>query len=78
VASEQSPGGQRVWEYLQKHHPDVNVHGWLNGKPVNINMSDPEYSHAPEHTEYQQYLPKNQQSKETSDAYNMKLVATKK
>lgn len=33
--NEQSEGGKKVWERLSKE-PGIGMHGWLNGKPVNL------------------------------------------
>ena len=73
VADRQSPGGHAVWKQMQKFHKDINIHGWLKGKPVNIDMNDDEYTHAPEHSDYLSDV-----SPETSDAMKMQLVASKK
>lgn len=73
VAKEQSPGGHAVWKQLQKYHRDINIHGWSKGKAVNIDMNDPEYTHAPEYSGYN-----NPDSPETIDAEKMELVASKK
>ena len=37
-SNEQSEGGQLVWSKLSKFK-DVNIHGWYNGKPVNISFA---------------------------------------
>lgn len=34
-AKDQSIGAKKVWEKLAKM-PGINVHGWLNGEPVNV------------------------------------------
>lgn len=34
----QSEGGQFVWSKLAKY-PDVSIHGWYEGKPVNVSLS---------------------------------------
>ena len=72
VASEQSPGGHAVWRQLQKYHKNVSIHGWHNGKPVNVDMRDPEYTHAPERRGW------DTEPKEIEHARKMELVATKK
>lgn len=69
VATHQSPGSQTVWAKLNTF-PDVAIHGWLNGKPVNITPDDREYAYATE--------PQSRQSQELRDAHKMKLVAHKK
>ena len=83
VADRQSPGSQAVWAKLNTF-PDVSIHGWLNGKPVNITAADREYAYAepPENwlagfnkTGRPRYA---RRSKELDDAYKMKLVAHKK
>ena len=33
--SEQSAGGKKIWERLSKE-PGIGVHGWINGKAVNL------------------------------------------
>ena len=72
VAAEQSPGGHAVWKQLQKFHKNISIHGWLHGKAVNVDMRDPEYTHAPEES----WL--DHDSAEIQNARNMKLIATKK
>lgn len=69
VAAHQSPGSQAVWAKLAKF-PDVGVHGWLHGKPVNITPQDRDYAYA---TSDQSYA-----SPELKAAHDMKLVAHKK
>ena len=73
VADKQSPGGEAVWRQLQKFHRDVTIHGWLDGKPVNIDMNDPEYTHAPEAQGWFDNDPP-----EIKAARKMELVASKK
>lgn len=68
----QSEGGQLVWSKLSKFK-DVNIHGWYNGKPVNVSL---------EKDSEEIYLDRN--SAETySDgkkrsAYGIALIAHKK
>lgn len=76
VATEQSPGGHAVWKQLQKYHKNISIHGWLNGKAVNVDMRDPEYTHAPNDYTCDDY--EKDYSKENQDARNMELVATKR
>ena len=76
VATSQSPGGHAVWKQLQKYHKNISIHGWLNGKAVNVDMRDPEYTHAPEEKFWG--YGEEPDSQETVDARNMELVATKK
>lgn len=71
VGDRQSPGSQAVWAKLAKF-PDVNVHGWLNGKPVNITPADREYAYGTLKTSGDYESPENM------DAVKMKLVAHKK
>ena len=71
VAAEQSPGGHAVWKQLQKYHKNISIHGWLNGKPVNVDMRDPEYTHAPEFDGWDH-------SVDIANARDMNLIATKK
>lgn len=79
VASSQSPGGHAVWKQLQRFHKNISIHGWLNDKPVNVDMRDPEYTHAPEGSDDDWRSPwKERDPEEISDARNMKLVATKR
>ena len=84
VADRQSPGSQAVWAKLAKF-PDVNVHGWLNGKPVNITPADREYAYGTEErgrwkmnsaTGIQSWI--SNDTPENRAAKNMKLVAHKK
>lgn len=82
VASSQSPGSQAVWAKLNKF-PDVGIHGWLNGKAVNIDTRDREYAYAPYQSSYEKdpatgRLRQAKKSPELVDALNMKLVAHKK
>jgi hypothetical protein len=72
VANRQSPGSTKVWGQLQRYHRDVGIHGWLNGKAINIDMQDQEYTHEPKPTDFRKIPP------ESKDAYNMELVAYKK
>jgi hypothetical protein len=72
MADRQSTGSMKVWGQLQRYHRDVAIHGWLNGKAVNIDMRDTEYTHEPKPRWNQNVSP------EAKDAYNMKLVAYKK
>lgn len=69
VGDRQSPGSQAVWAKLAKL-PDVAVHGWLKGKPVNITPVDREEAYATSDQSYQ--------SPELKSAHDMKLVAHKK
>lgn len=69
VGDRQSPGSQAVWAKLNKF-PDVGIHGWLDGKPVNIDTRDREYAYG---DRVGSIAPQ-----EFKDAYNMKLVAHKK
>lgn len=41
VADQQSPGGKAVWEKLSKKR-DINIHGWSNGKPINVKFGEDE------------------------------------
>lgn len=75
VASHQSHGGHAVWKQLQRYHKNVEIHGWLNGKPVNVDMRDPEYTHSKD-TDTWDYG--GEYSPELLDAKNMELVATKR
>jgi hypothetical protein len=70
VADAQSPGGKAVWAKLNKF-PDVSIHGWLKGKPVNITPDDDEYAYGT----YQDLLIRGNRDNENTDALNMKLVA---
>lgn len=45
VGYSHSEGGQKVWQRLAKKK-NVTVHGWLRGKPVNLDPQDPEETHA--------------------------------
>ena len=72
VADMQTSGGHNVWKALQRDHRDVNIHGWLRGKPVNINMKDDEYTHGPG------YYKDEKVPQELKDASDMLLVAHKK
>ena len=75
VASHQSPGGHAVWKQLQRYHKNVEIHGWLNGKPVNVDMRDPEYTHSKDTDTWDS---NGEYSHELLDAKNMELVATRK
>jgi hypothetical protein len=75
VASQQSSGGENVWVQLQRfHHNTIDIHGWLNGKPVNVDMRDREQTHAPDPG----WPENNKQPQEVKDARKMELVAYKK
>jgi hypothetical protein len=69
VGTHQSPGSQATWAKLNKYR-DVEIHGWLNGKPVNITPLDREYAYAPAVGYFS--------PQELKDANKMKLVACKK
>lgn len=73
VATEQSPGGHAVWKQLQKYHKNVSIHGWLNGKAVNVDMRDPEYTH----TNTTDFI-YDKEPEEIRNARYMELVATKR
>lgn len=82
VADLQSPGSKAVWAKLNKL-PDVSIHGWLDGKPVNITAADQEYAYGNAEYKYRkdpktglikQIVP----GQELLDATRMKLVAHKK
>lgn len=86
VADKQSPGSQAVWAKLNKF-PDVGVHGWLNGKAVNIDTKDREYAYGTSpkksgrwvmnpSTGMQRWV--SNDTPENRDAVKMKLVAHKK
>lgn len=83
VASQQSPGSQAVWAKLNKF-PDVGIHGWADGKPVNIDTRDREYAYGTQpggrwvgsRTGVQQWT--SNDTPENRAAKNMKLVAHKK
>ncbi len=77
VGSSQTPGSHKVWKDLQKYHRDVNVHGWRKGNPVNIDMRDDEYTHAPTTYSYGSMHGRSY-SPEAHDAMITKLVAHKK
>lgn len=82
VASNQSPGSQAVWAKLNKF-PDVNIHGWLDGKPVNIDTKDREYAYGDAKYKYIKdpktgLIKQISPSQELKDATRMKLVAHKK
>lgn len=79
VANSQSPGSQAVWAKLNKF-PDVNIHGWLNGEPVNITPDDREYAYASEKEAQGQRRGgrRNGGNPEFNDAMKMQLVAHKK
>lgn len=84
VGDRQSPGSQAVWAKLNKF-PDVGIHGWLDGKPVNIDTRDREYAYGSAASKTLRLNPTNgtmrqvsNDSPENRDARNMKLVAHKK
>jgi hypothetical protein len=84
VADRQSPGSQAVWAKLAKF-PDVNIHGWLGGKPVNITPADREYAYGtPDGGRWKRSSSAgvhswvSNKNPENTDARNMKLVAHKK
>lgn len=76
VGDRQSPGSQAVWAKLNKF-PDVDIHGWLRGKPVNIDTSDREYAYATRKQAFGHNWHDNG-SPEFTNAFDMKLVAHKK
>lgn len=82
VAANQSPGSQAVWAKLNKF-PDVNIHGWLDGKPVNIDPTDREYAYGNAEYKYKKdpktgLIVQIDPGQELKDATRMKLVAHKK
>lgn len=73
VTDAQSYGGLRTWQELAKYR-DIEVFGWLDGHPVNVDPSDPEDTHATEREA-------NNSRVDSSDAASiirMKLVAHRK
>jgi len=79
--SDHSIGAQGVWRGLGKK-PGATVHGWSNGKPVNLGKADdPEETHAPASDySYSLATPKSHKStggsKEEHDVGSMALVAS--
>lgn len=47
VTDKQSYGGMRTWQHLARYR-DIEVFGWLNSKPINVDPLDPEETHATE------------------------------
>lgn len=47
TSDKQSYGGMRTWQELSRY-PDMEVFGWYNGKPVNIDPLDSDETHADE------------------------------
>lgn len=47
VTDTQSYGGMRTWQELSRY-PDIEVFGWLDGKPVNVDPRDSDETHATE------------------------------
>lgn len=45
VGHAQTPGSQKVWRNLAKHH-EIEMHGWHHGKPVNLNPFDKNDTHS--------------------------------
>ena len=69
VSDTQSYGGLRTWQELSRY-PDIEVFGWLNGKPVNISPLDSDETHAD--------IDDVGSDREIRDVFNTKLVAHRK
>lgn len=69
VTDTQSYGGLRIWQELSKY-PDIEVFGWLNGKPINVTPLDPDETHAD--------ADEVGTDKELVDIFKMKLIAHKR
>lgn len=46
VGTDHSPGAKKVWQKLAKKR-NVSMHGWVDGKPVNLDPQDEDETHAP-------------------------------
>lgn len=71
TTSMQSEGGQFVWSKLAKY-PDVGIHGWYKGKPVNVSLSK-DYDEI-----YLDYENNELKKGSKHDTVGMELVAYKK
>lgn len=45
MTDQQSYGGMRTWQELSRY-PDIEVFGWMDGKPINVDPLDPDETHA--------------------------------
>ena len=70
--NEQSEGGQLVWSKLSKFK-DVNIHGWYNGKAVNVSLSKDNDEIYLDNENGETYF-----DGEKQDRYGIALVAHKK
>lgn len=70
--NEQSEGAQLVWSKLSKFK-DVNIHGWYNGKAVNVSLSKDGDEIYLDHENGETYS-----DGEKRDGYGIALVAHKK
>ena len=71
-SNEQSEGGQLVWSKLSKFK-DVNIHGWYNGKPVNISLANDSDEIYLDHESAETYSDGKKRS-----GYGIALIAHKK
>lgn len=67
VGDNQSEGAKKVWKNLAKKK-DISIHGWSNGKPINVTPYD----------EDEVYAKKSDKSPEGKSAGATKLVASYK
>lgn len=74
VGKSHSAGGQKIWQNLSKER-GVSIHGWYNGKPVNINPLDSEETHVPASEAEKGYL-RGKKDLAGRQIYKMKLVAS--
>lgn len=73
VGTTHSIGGQKVWQKLAKK-PGVGIHGWLNGKPVNLDPHDSEQTHVPD----EEFYSDDKIDRATNDIFHTKLIAHRK
>lgn len=73
VTDTQSYGGMRTWQELSRY-PDIEVFGWADGKPVNVDPRDSDETHASERDVWDGNGPEP----EARDIRAMKLVAHRK
>ena len=73
VTETQSYGGMRTWQELARY-PDIEIFGWLHGKPINIDPFDPEETHATE----RETVTKYGKDRDMERVMQMKLISHRK
>lgn len=76
VSNLQSYGGMRTWQELSKY-PDIEVFGWYDNQPVNLDPLDPEETHATDTDAW--LMPNDRDIKDDLNrVLNTKLIAHRK